>query len=149
MSDLDPVCPPKRTPQSPTHLRVHAHPLQDEGLSACKFAVLWRKRHTAYDADHLRQAIAAKGALAVIPNDPSRALKYPLVFLISAYAAGFLILAGLFGFGFFRLDDKFDKLADKLTDKMDKLSGAGVRSDTKLEDLLQRIPPVVVSAPKR
>jgi transposase len=33
---------------------------------------------TAYDADHLRQAIATKEALAVIPNDPSRALKYPL-----------------------------------------------------------------------
>lgn len=33
---------------------------------------------TAYDADHLRLAIAAKGALAVIPNNPSRALKYPL-----------------------------------------------------------------------
>ncbi len=33
---------------------------------------------TAYDADHLRQAIAAKGALAVIPNNPSRALKYRL-----------------------------------------------------------------------
>ena len=33
---------------------------------------------TAYDADHLRQAIAAKGELAVIPNNPSRALKYPL-----------------------------------------------------------------------
>jgi transposase len=33
---------------------------------------------TAYDADHLRQAIAAKGAIAVIPNNPSRALKYPL-----------------------------------------------------------------------
>ena len=33
---------------------------------------------TAYDADHLRQAIAAKGALAVIPNNPSRAFKYPL-----------------------------------------------------------------------
>jgi len=33
---------------------------------------------TAYDADHLRQAIAAKGALAVIPNNPSRALKCPL-----------------------------------------------------------------------
>ena len=33
---------------------------------------------TAYDADHLRQSIAAKGALAVIPNNPSRALKYPL-----------------------------------------------------------------------
>ncbi len=33
---------------------------------------------TAYDADHLRQAIAAKGAVAVIPNNPSRATKYPL-----------------------------------------------------------------------
>ena len=33
---------------------------------------------TAYDADHLREAIAAKGAIAVIPNNPSRALKYPL-----------------------------------------------------------------------
>ena len=33
---------------------------------------------TAYDADHLRQAIAAKRAIAVIPNNPSRALKHPL-----------------------------------------------------------------------
>jgi transposase len=33
---------------------------------------------TAYDADYLRQAIAAKGALAVIPNNPPRALKDPL-----------------------------------------------------------------------
>jgi transposase len=32
----------------------------------------------AYDADPLRQAIANKGALAVIPNNPSRARKYPL-----------------------------------------------------------------------
>lgn len=33
---------------------------------------------TAYDADHFRQAIAAKGAVAVIPSNPSRARKYPL-----------------------------------------------------------------------
>jgi len=33
---------------------------------------------TAYDADHFRQAIADKGAIAVIPNNPSRAKKYPL-----------------------------------------------------------------------
>ena len=32
----------------------------------------------AYDADPLRQAIAEKGALAVIPNNPSRARKHPL-----------------------------------------------------------------------
>lgn len=33
---------------------------------------------TAYDSDRLRQAIDAKGAVAVIPNNPSRARKYPL-----------------------------------------------------------------------
>jgi len=33
---------------------------------------------TAYDSDALRSAVAAKGALAVIPNNPSRARKYPL-----------------------------------------------------------------------
>src|SRR5215470_9802691 len=33
---------------------------------------------TAYDSDKLRQKIAEKGALAVIPNNPSRAIKHPL-----------------------------------------------------------------------
>ncbi len=33
---------------------------------------------TAYDSDRLRKAIADKGVKAVIPNNPSRALKYPL-----------------------------------------------------------------------
>ncbi len=33
---------------------------------------------TAYDSDALRQAIAEKGALAVIPNNPSRAIKHKL-----------------------------------------------------------------------
>ncbi len=37
-----------------------------------------RHRDTAYDADHLREAIQAKGALAVIPNNPSRAIKHPI-----------------------------------------------------------------------
>ncbi len=32
----------------------------------------------AYDADPLRTVIAAKGAVAVIPSNPSRARKYPL-----------------------------------------------------------------------
>lgn len=32
----------------------------------------------AYDSDAFRTAIAAKGAQAVIPNNPSRAQKYPL-----------------------------------------------------------------------
>lgn len=33
---------------------------------------------TAYDSDRLRKVIADKGAQAVIPNNPSRARKYPL-----------------------------------------------------------------------
>lgn len=33
---------------------------------------------TAYDSDRLRQAIDKKDAVAVIPNNPSRAKKYPL-----------------------------------------------------------------------
>ncbi len=32
----------------------------------------------AYDADPLHQAIAERGAVAVIPSNPSRARKYPL-----------------------------------------------------------------------
>jgi transposase len=33
---------------------------------------------TAYDADHFRQAIADKGALTVIPTNPSRTKKHRL-----------------------------------------------------------------------
>jgi transposase len=33
---------------------------------------------TAYDSDRIRRAVADKGALAVIPNNPSRASKYRL-----------------------------------------------------------------------
>lgn len=32
----------------------------------------------AYDSDRLRQKIAGKGAVAVIPNNPSRARKHPM-----------------------------------------------------------------------
>ena len=33
---------------------------------------------TAYDSDRLRQKITDKGAIAVIPNNPSRAIKHPI-----------------------------------------------------------------------
>lgn len=33
---------------------------------------------TAYDSDALRAVVADKGATAVIPNNPSRAQKYPI-----------------------------------------------------------------------
>jgi len=47
---------------------------------------------TAYDADHLRQAIAAKGAIAVIPNNPSRAKKHPLDAHLYAQRPGRMLL---------------------------------------------------------
>lgn len=67
------------------------------------------------------------------------------VWLITVFAAGFLMLAGLFWNGYSRIDDKFERLADKI----DKLTASSIRSDTKLEDLLQRIPPAVTPSPKR
>jgi hypothetical protein len=60
------------------------------------------------------------------------------VYLITVFAAGFLLLSGAIGTVYFRLDDKIDRLTQ-----------TGIRVDTKLEDLLQRIPPVVAPAPKR
>ena len=44
-----------------------------EGLPAEVFMA-----DTAYDSDRLRRAVAEKGAVAVIPNNPSRAKKHPL-----------------------------------------------------------------------
>jgi transposase len=44
-----------------------------EGLSAEIFIA-----DTAYDSDELRDDVADKGAQAVIPNNPSRSIKYPL-----------------------------------------------------------------------
>jgi hypothetical protein len=59
---------------------MHRKPPHDRGV-AC------RDRHgdTAYDADHSRYAIAAKSVTAVIPNNPSRALKYPLDKLLNVH----------------------------------------------------------------
>jgi transposase len=61
------------TPTSRSEGRCTASRRIDRGLPAEVVMA-----DTAYDADHLRQAIAAKGAIAVIPTKPSRALNYPL-----------------------------------------------------------------------
>jgi transposase len=66
-----------------TIVRAHQHAAgaKKGGLrSSDRPLARWPEHQDTYgrDADHLRQAIAAKGAFAVIPNNPSRALKYPL-----------------------------------------------------------------------
>ena len=67
------------------------------------------------------------------------------VFHITVLAAGFLILAGMLIFGYFKLDDRITKSDDKINN----LITAVTRSDTKLEDLLQRIPPAQTPVPKK
>ena len=49
----------------------------DSGSPSTVDTVIGPQRQRGH-ADHLRKDIAAKKALAVIPNNPSRALKYPL-----------------------------------------------------------------------
>jgi hypothetical protein len=56
---------------------------------------------------------------------------------LSASIAGFLLLAGMFLYGYVRLEDRFEKLND-----------SSIRVETKLNDLLQRIPPAVMPVPK-
>jgi hypothetical protein len=56
----------------------------------------------------------------------------------SVLGGGFLILAGMFITGYLRLEDKIIRLEDKIGN----LTSNSIRVDTKLEDLLQRIPPI-------
>jgi hypothetical protein len=60
------------------------------------------------------------------------------VYMISVFAAGFLLLAGMLIAGYLRLDDRIVELTK-----------SSVRVDTKLEDLLQRIPAIPTPPPKR
>jgi hypothetical protein len=57
----------------------------------------------------------------------------------------FLILSGMLIFGYFKLDDRIVKLEDRVNG----FSNTLVRIDTKLEDLLARIPPVQTPPPQR
>jgi len=61
-----------------------------------------------------------------------------LLWHIAAFAAGFVILGGMMIAAYFKLEDK-----------MQALSTSNTRIETKLEDLLQRIPPVPTPPPAR
>jgi hypothetical protein len=57
--------------------------------------------------------------------------------LLKIFGGAFVLLAGMLIFGYFRLEDKISTL-----------NASSIRVDTKLEDLLQRIPPIP-TPPKR
>jgi hypothetical protein len=60
------------------------------------------------------------------------------VYMISVFSLGFILLAGMFIFGYFRLDDRIVELTK-----------SSVRVETKLEDLLQRVPPILLPPSKQ
>jgi hypothetical protein len=51
---------------------------------------------------------------------------------------GFVLIGGMMITGYFRLDDRISKVEEKFQ----ALSISNTRIETKLEDLLQRIPPI-------
>ena len=57
------------------------------------------------------------------------------VYYVSIFAMGFLMLSGMLIFGYFKLDDKIVSL-----------SNTSIRVETKLEELLRRIPPTPTPA---
>jgi hypothetical protein len=69
-------------------------------------------------------------------------IKKDIRWLLGIYAGGFLLLAGAGASAVVGLYFKLDE-------KMEKLSSASIRVETKLEDLLARIPPAVTPPPKR
>ena len=84
---------------------------------------------------------AVKESVAELRSDVKeiRGHRFPdFVWHITVFAAGFLLLCGVMAAAYFRIDDR---LRD--------LSLAATRVDTKLEDLLQRIPPMPAPIPKK
>jgi len=60
------------------------------------------------------------------------------VFSISIFAGGFVLLATMLIVGYFKLEDRIQTLSNII-----------IRADTKLEDLLLRIPPIPTPPPRR
>jgi hypothetical protein len=65
-------------------------------------------------------------------------IKTEFRWLMAGFAVGFLALGGMFIAGYLRLEDRIDPVTISTT-----------RIETKLDDLLARIPPAVTPVPKR
>jgi len=61
---------------------------------------------------------------------------------VGALAAGVILLGGMMIAAYFKIEDKIEAVSDSANGKFEAMSNASTRVETKLEDLLQRIPPV-------
>jgi hypothetical protein len=68
---------------------------------------------------------------------------------IYMFGAGFVLICCLFGWGYTRVDDHLSAAASRLDDKIATLSTTATRIDTKMEDLLARMPPVQTPIPHK
>ncbi len=64
---------------------------------------------------------------------------------IGALATGVILLGGMMIAAYFKLEDKIEALSNASNEKFEAISNASTRVETKLDDLLQRIPPVVTT----
>jgi len=74
-----------------------------------------------------------------------------IVHTMEVFGGGCVLLAGMLIGAYFIIDSKFDKVDgkfEKLNERFDKLSTTMTRVDTKLEDLLARIPPIPTPPPQ-
>jgi hypothetical protein len=69
--------------------------------------------------------------------------------LLYIFGAGFVAIAVLFAWGYSRLEDRFIAVSTKIDDKVDTLSNTVIKVDTKLGDLLERIPPAQTQVPRK
>lgn len=65
--------------------------------------------------------------------------------VISMFGAGVVVVVGMLIYGYFRIDDRITKLEDRVNGMGTTLT----RIDTKLEDLLARIPPAQSPLPHK
>jgi hypothetical protein len=79
-------------------------------------------------------------------GDTKDAIHKELRNILYVFGAGFLVIGGMIIAGYFRLDDRIVAMSGKYDDRIQAISNTGIRVDTKLEDLLQRIPPVQTAA---
>jgi hypothetical protein len=65
--------------------------------------------------------------------------------LTGIFGTGVVVIGGMLFYAYFRIDDKITKLEDRVS----VLTTTVTRIDTKLEDLLARIPPAQTPVPHR
>ena len=66
-------------------------------------------------------------------NDIKNHRHSDFVFIISVFAAGFVIISGMLIVGYFRLDDKIDGRIKELSTKVDQMTVTTTKIDTKLD----------------